>query len=180
MRSPPSRRPFAYEVIFRDTETAEQQRGGHQSVGDAYDIVLQLRPDIVADSGSITLAKRYVYLFGIDGRGSSQLLWPQDCELDNELLPKNSLVSEAPAEIYLGSIEVYPPAGIDTIIELSTTVALADACNLFNKDGVITTRSADADPLTRMLSGLGGRTRSAPLVPLDWSIDHLIFQTIAD
>ncbi|MEM8983719.1 MAG: caspase family protein [Pseudomonadota bacterium] len=173
LRSPIEARPFAYDLIFETQASREKRQGGSQRVGDVYDVKLRLRND----DDSFTLARRFVYLLALDSYGASHLLWPQDCEsASTEQLPGKAVRSRAPTEIQLLSgLRVQPPAGVDTIVMLTSETPVDDPCSI--EAAGVRTRLPGADPLSLVLGQVGQRTRRPALVPRDWTIDHFVFKT---
>ena len=176
LRSPTGAEPFAYELVFEGRVGRQIRQGGVQHIGEVYDVKLRLRDNL--DDDRFTLARRFVYLLALDSFGASHLLWPQDCEsASTELLPGEALLSRAPEEILLLSgLSVNPPAGIDTILMLTSAAAVDDPCSL--EAAGVRTRLPGRDPLSLVLGQVGQRTRRPALVPLDWTIDHYVFETV--
>ena len=147
-------------------------------IGDrAYRVVLQLRE---TESPVYT---RYVYVFAIDSRGQSTLLFPrlERGSVENRLpltdLPALPVVNP-PREIVLGdrpSFVVTPPYGLDTYFLLSTDTPLSGTSCL-EWDGARSGMSPS--PLETLLAQSGTRGGGPLRTSPNWSIEKLVLESI--
>ena len=123
---------------------------------------------------------RFVYVFVIDSKGQSQLLFPESYAGGVENRLPRSLVGALPREIRIRNFTVDQPYGVDTFLMLTSATPLADPSVL---EGEAVRRSGltsgTQDPLTRLLAQTGSTTRRVQTsTPTEWSLDRLIVQSV--
>lgn len=137
-----------YRLAIRDDRT-KQPVGGTTVAGHrVYSVVLRRTqaPNM----------KRYYYVFVVDSRGSSHLVFPKTGSVENRF----PIADEAPAEIALGApsaFRVMQPYGLDTYFLLSTEEPLADP-SILERD------NARAERL---------------LLATRWSLERITFESVA-
>jgi hypothetical protein len=143
-----------------------------------YGLVLRARS---GRAGGV-VQPRYVYVFVIDSRGKSILLFPISGSVENRvpMEDEGTQVVHLPSEIPLGewpSFTATCPYGVDTYFLLTTDEALPDPWSL-EWDGVrgISGRGGTS-PLQQLLE-LGGTTRAPLRTPPNWSIERLVFESV--
>lgn len=168
METPPGG-AFPYHLAFKDLATGRLFTDGPMVDGQTYGMAL------VADAPqSISLARRRVYVFVINTKGESVLLFPVSNVLN--LVPyEPDSTARYPAQIQIGpaqAISVGPPLGMDTYVLLtSDQVVPVDALQW---SGVRTRGAGVESPLAGLLFDATTATRSAtPPVPQNWSIERL-------
>ncbi|MBV8515981.1 MAG: caspase family protein [Acidobacteria bacterium] len=118
---------------------------------------------------------RFVYLFVIDSRGQSILLYPRAASgsVENRF-PIDPSVAP-PAEIPLCAFEVSPPYGVDTYVLLTTDQPLPNP-SLLEWNGVRSNGTRPSTPLEELLASLGSSTR-AVVTPSNWSIERTTWES---
>lgn len=149
LESPPDERS-PYRLALRSARNGVLAKGVLAG-GETYDVVLQSTEPVPA-----RVRQRYVYVFVIDNRGASFLLFPRRGSVENRI----PFALPAPPEIRLGkesAFEVAPPYGVDTYFLLTTDEPLPDPW-ILQWDGVRT-----RGPLQRL------RT---------WSLEKIAFESV--
>ena len=145
-----------YALAIRRTSDGSLVDNGVLAGETRYSLVLRAR-------GGRALAgvePRYVYVFVIDSRGKSILLFPVSGSVENRLPIVEDEAQAAPSEIPLGergSFIVAPPYGIDTYFLLTTE---------------------DALPNPWCLEWDGLRSPSELRMPRNWSLQKLVFESV--
>ena len=173
---PPSESVFPFSLALKNESTGNNINGGEVYESEHYQFILVPDTDALL-SGNFY--RRYVYLFGIDNSGRSNLIFPP-IEYGNELnhLPQKNY--DLRSEIPLGngniSITISPPFGIDNFILLTSDFAINDL-TVFNQDGVVnrTVSVSYKDSLTGLLSNLlsGKRSQADDLEFSNWDIQKI-------
>ncbi|MBI4640712.1 MAG: polysaccharide deacetylase family protein, partial [Candidatus Tectomicrobia bacterium] len=175
--APPDNTRFPYRLALKNAQTGEIKTSGKLFTGEVYGLVLQadvtrwLKP----------AEKRYVYVFSIDSKGHSKLLFPSIFQGNVENRVPYS-IAQLPAEIILGSkesFEIAPPLGIDTYILLTSEEPIPNP-QVLEFEGVRRGNlpQGDGSPLQRLLEQIGWESRGQKLrTPLNWSIQRLSFES---
>ena len=156
--------------------------------GEQYKLFLQLDPKYTDK----TISRRWVYVFTIDQKGKSTLLFPRlGSGNEGNHLPRaekdeNPTAPPVPLIRLLDQpfdLEIGEPYGTDTYILISTREAIPNP-NIFDFEGVQSSRGAQSrgaggSPLQDLLDGCGDSTRGviAAKAPSEWSIERLSFQS---
>ncbi len=138
----------------------------------------QERMALVLKTDSISLSnwnqkKRFCYVFVIDTKGKTTLLYPYR-NLGSELFPLRN--SPFPLEESLKvNFKISEPFGLDTYFLLTTETPIIDL-SIFEADGVLTRDAKKNDsPLSKLLRNVGSRTRGVTMdTPMNWSIQKLM------
>lgn len=121
--------------------------------------------------------KRFCYVFAIDTKGNSTLLFPPR-NFGNELFPTRSspFLKEEPLKV---NFKISAPFGLDTYFLLTTETPITDV-SIFQANGVLDRGSKGGDnPLTKLLRNVGSRTRGIePDTPSDWTIQKLMLNSL--
>jgi len=128
---------------------------------------------LVADKENISNwdgNKRYVYVFTIDSKGTTTLLYPSQGSVENQYprMTDGDIAKESP----LGRNKwlVSEPFGVDTYVMLTTDEPLPNPSAL-NSVGV-RTRGIDKGGLSGLLN-VGAATRGQLLTPANWSVQRV-------
>jgi hypothetical protein len=181
LESPPDAGRFPYHVALRNTATGQLLTEGAAREGDRYGIVLSLDETLATGKA----VQRYVYLFALDGRGKTTLLFPSlsSGTVENHL-PASLVEGGLPAQIALGPSALFaigPPFGTDTYVMITSETALPDPSVL--EGDAVASRGLDrggSDPLSRLLGATGtGQRGLSVTTPTDWSIERLMIRSVA-
>lgn len=138
----------------------------------------QERMSLVLKSDSTALRnwnqkKRFCYVFIIDTKGKTTLLYPHK-NLGSELFPLRNapFPLEEPLKV---NFKISEPFGLDTYFLLTTETPIQDV-SIFEADGVLTRGEKKNDnPLSKILRNVGSRSRGTTLeAPMTWSIQKLM------
>jgi len=175
MEGPPDSGAFPYHLALRQATTGKLLTQGLVYDGERYGLVLH------ADSAQLSpwLERRWVYVFGIDSRGKSVLLFPASGagNVFNRLPYQPGPTGQWPTELRLGRESLFhisAPFGMDTYVLLTSDEALP--LDAFEWDGVRegASRGVGGSPLASLLLGnsVGTRSPAADVSP-NWSIERL-------
>jgi Caspase domain len=143
-----------------------------QKVFDQERMTLVLKTDSVA-LRNWNQKKRFCYVFIIDMKGKTTLLYPHK-NLGSELFPlRNAPFSlEEPLKV---NFRISEPFGLDTYFLLTTETPIQDV-SIFEVDGVLTRGDKKTDsPLSKILRNVGSRSRGTTLeAPMNWSFQKLM------
>jgi len=171
----PGNEALPYDLAIRRADDGSLVNDG-VLVGDSrYGLVLRARSGRAGGE----VQPRYVYVFVIDSRGKSILLFGA---VENRVPIEDgeTQVAHLPSEIPLGewaSFSATPPYGVDTYFLLTTDEALPDPWSL-EWDGVRSAGGRGASSPLQQLLELGGTTRSPLSTPPNWSVEQLIFESV--
>lgn len=115
-----------YRLALRDERTAHLLGAATVFGQRIYSIVLR--------RSQVSTTQRYYYVFVVDSRGNSHLVFPRTGSVENRF----PVSDDAPAEIALGApsaFRVMQPYGIDTYFLLSTEEPLPDS-SILERDNV--------------------------------------------
>jgi hypothetical protein len=119
---------------------------------------------------------RFVYLFVIDSRGKSILLFPRGASgsVENRF-PIDITAAPPPTIAMNATFEVAPPYGVDTYFLLTTDEPLPNP-SILEWDGVRRAGTHARTALERLFLETGYSTRSV-LTPTQWSIERTTFES---
>jgi hypothetical protein len=170
---------FPYRLALKNVASGQVRTDGTLLKGESYGVVLQANPKDLAKS----VEKRFVYVFSIDSFGNSALIFPRAGagNVENRVPYDQEGATPPPAQIELARarFRIGPPFGTDTYVLLSSVQPIGDP-DVLQFQGVRTrgAPAADANPLGRLLGGVGSATRGAqPETPADWSLERLVFRS---
>jgi hypothetical protein len=147
----------------------------HESIvkgGSRYELVLHLTP-----GAHPPVRPRYFYAFVIDSFGRSVLVYPRDTGSVENRYPLDP--NAPPVEIDPGkpaTFDIAKPYGTDTYFLLSTDEPLPNPW-IVEWDGVRTRSPRSPTALEQIL--MLDQTRSGYLTPPDWSIERVVFESVA-
>ena len=125
--------------------------------------------------------KRYVYVFVIDHKGKSSLIYPNEEGNDGNLLPLVNSSTGQPRDFIAGHGEAFEPSGTDTYYLLTSATPITGYMAAFTQPGV--TRSANkrsmGGPLDNLieLGNIGTRGMHYE-APNDWSLERVSVKTM--
>lgn len=169
---------FPYRLLLRNIRTGEVKDSGTTRGGERYELLLRRDPEL----DPTTIARRWIYIFGIDTWGKGTLVW----SYTNTIPFDSAGTRSAPTEIRLVPngerlggpyIPIGRPYGTDTFIMVTSADALDP--NVFNLEAARTTREPGKSALQQLFSGIGRTTRGdAPSVPVTWSIQRIPLRSV--
>jgi len=117
--------------------------------------------------------KRWVYVFAIDSKGKSDLLFPRSSNMDN-LVPYTDDYKDfwmlGPRRTFV----VSPPYGNDTYFLLVSNENIPNPISVFEFPGVRTRSKGSSSPLRSLLENTGATQRGfASTIPSDWLIQKI-------
>jgi len=177
--APPDAGDFPYHLALRAPGSGQLLMGGAVFEGDEYQLVLER----AGAAGSAAAARRYVYVFAIDGGGRRALLFPPAASgnVENRFPVARGPDGAAPQVIPLGTttLRIAPPFGTDTLVMVSSETPLADPAVL--EGAPVRTRGTAStggglDALLGSVGELFGLAPTAPTPPT-WSLDRLTLHT---
>ena len=118
--------------------------------------------------------KRFCYVFAIDPKGKTSLLFPPK-NLGNELMPKRNKPFKLIENLGVKSYTIGEPFGLDIYYLLTSEVQIQDP-TVFEADGV-KNRSANfnSNPLASLLENVGTKSRGIEeSIPTNWSVQKLL------
>ncbi len=182
LEGPKGTNKFPFKLSFQGYTSGAIINSDVVKVGDTLSIFFE--EDKTGGAGWKTnYAKRYIYVFSIDSKGNTNLLFPsiESGNVENRFPVTNSDNTLAEARTHLADIVVVPPMGADNYFILSTEQAIGNL-SVFQQEGVLT-RSAvekgrgEYNPLEDLLF-TGTKTRNNTLItPVTWGITKSILRT---
>ena len=178
---------FPYHLALLNAVTNEAKTEGETFEGETYRLVLQAdRKELDAMQSAGGVPQRWVYVFVIDSKGRSQLVYPPPGRgaVGNRLPVLADDQSKAPAVISLtgrgGEFSITPPFGVDTFYMLASEERVPDP-SVLTFDGVNMGERGmgGATPLGRLLVDVGAGSRGVTTytgaVPVNWGIERHLF-----
>jgi hypothetical protein len=184
LNPPASTAYFPYRLELRHAETGRPLRPG-DSVVDGETNTFALVADPNADMGVGTVGRQWVYVFGMNQRGQTALIFPRSmANVENHLplaspdpsqttYPREYLLQERgrPAITLVSE-----PFGIDTFFLLTAGEPIPQPAVL-NNDGVQTRRGQNDDPVQRLVENMGRGTRG-DVVSTEWSLQRIAVRSV--
>ena len=125
--------------------------------------------------------KRYIYVFSIDSKGNTNLLFPsiESGNTENRFPVTNS-DGIADSRTHLADFIITPPMGADNYFMLTSEQAISNL-SVFNQEGVLTrgpdtATKGEHNPLEDLLF-TGSKTRNLVITPVTWSIYKKVLRT---
>ncbi len=166
--APPDEGRFPYRLALRRESDGRRVPGGAVRAGERYRIALEAeRP-----GPRSSIEPRYVYVFAIDAFGRQALVFPtaDRGNAENRMPPPGALGAPAPPVLPVGSIEIAPPFGHETLVMVTSATPLADPRVLEGRG--VRTRTGSA--LEQLLGWVGTPSRAPrTATPTSWGIQRL-------
>ena len=171
--SPPGGGDFPYRLGLKNASSGEIVTDGHLSPGEQYGLVLFTEQNRI----SPFISSRYVYVFSIDNRGNSTLLFPLRGTIENRVPFRRPDQTDIPVEFAISPenlLRIDRPYAVNTIVMLSTDQAIPNP-RILEFDGVITRSAPSDNPLVQMITDRNAASRNLSVqTPASWSIDRVI------
>ncbi|NVO01192.1 MAG: caspase family protein [Bacteroidetes bacterium] len=168
LSNPPDDGAFPFNLAIKKGSSKNLLTNGTVYKGDTLSLML------VSDKENISYwdgSKRYIYVFVIDSKGTTCLLYPRQGSVENQF--PRIIEGDVPKEMALGrtKLMVSEPFGMDSYIMLTTDEPLPNPSAL-EMTGV-RTRGIDKGGLSGLLN-VGAATRGQLLTPASWSINRVM------
>ena len=154
---------------------AKEWIGGNVAVGETYGLVL------VADNKNKAAwdgQKRYVYVFALNGDGSTKLYFPLGGSVENQM--PRIIDGNAQDTIPLGQQPLFRVTltnGPDTYVIITTDEPIPNPSVLEMKG--VKTRDASRGSWVSQLMNVGATTRGELITPTNWSIQRVTVRSVA-
>lgn len=181
LEGPKGTNKFPFKLSFQGYTSEKPVTGDQVNVGDTLSIYFE--EDKKEGGWRSNYAKRYIYVFSIDSKGNTNLLFPsiESGNVENKFPVTNPDNALTESRTHIADILIVPPMGSDNYFMLSTEQAIGNL-GIFQQEGVLTrsvTERArgDYNPLEELLF-TGTKTRNAAFItPVTWSIYKNILRT---
>ncbi len=181
LEGPKGTNKFPFKLSFQEYTSSELINSDVVKVGDTLSIFFQ--EDKAEDGWKSNYAKRYIYVFSIDSKGNTNLLFPsiESGNVENRFPVTNADNTLAEPRTHIADIVVVPPMGADNYFILSTEQAIGNL-SVFQQEGVLTRSAVDKgrgayNPLEDLLF-TGTKTRNSSLItPVTWGVSKTILRT---
>lgn len=181
LEGPKGTNKFPFKLSFQGYTSEKPVAGDQVNVGDTLSIYFE--EDKKEGGWRSNYAKRYIYVFSIDSKGNTNLLFPsiESGNVENKFPVTNPDNALTESRTHIADILIVPPRGSDNYFMLSTEQAIGNL-GIFQQEGVLTrsvTERArgDYNPLEELLF-TGTKTRNAAFItPVTWSIYKNILRT---
>lgn len=181
LQGPAGANKFPFKLSFQGYTSGELIKNDMVKVGDTLSIFFE--EDKMQGGWRSNYAKRYIYVFSIDSKGNTNLLFPsiESGNVENRFPVTDNNNALTDSRTHLADIVVVPPMGADNYFILSTEQAIGNL-SVFQQEGVLS-RSAtdkgrgDYNPLEDLLfTGTKSRNNTL-LTPVTWGISKTILRT---
>lgn len=181
LQGPAGANKFPFKLSFQGYTSGELIKNDMVKVGDTLSIFFE--EDKMQGAWRSNYAKRYIYVFSIDSKGNTNLLFPsiESGNVENRFPITDNNNALTDSRTHLADIVVVPPMGADNYFILSTEQAIGNL-SVFQQEGVLS-RSAtdkgrgDYNPLEDLLfTGTKSRNNTL-LTPVTWGISKTILRT---
>lgn len=181
LQGPAGANKFPFKLSFQGYTSGELIKNDMVKVGDTLSIFFE--EDKMQGGWRSNYAKRYIYVFSIDSKGNTNLLFPsiESGNVENRFPITDNNNALTDSRTHLADIVVVPPMGADNYFILSTEQAIGNL-SVFQQEGVLS-RSAtdkgrgDYNPLEDLLfTGTKSRNNTL-LTPVTWGISKTILRT---
>lgn len=181
LEGPKGTNKFPFKLGFQGYTSGELIQSDKVNVGDTLSIFFE--EDKAEGGWRSNYAKRYIYVFSIDSKGNTNLLFPsiESGNNENRFPVTNNDNTLAEPRTHLADIVVVPPVGADNYFILSTEQAIGNLA-VFQQEGVLTRSGVDKgrgeyNPLEDLLF-TGTKTRNSSLItPVTWGITKTVLRT---
>jgi hypothetical protein len=167
LANPPDDGAFPFNLALKKGRGKNMITNGNVFNGDTLSLML------VADKDNISNwdgTKRYVYVFTIDSKGKTTLMYPLQGSVENQY--PRMVDGDVAKEMALGRAKwlVSEPYGIDTYVMLTTDEPLPNPSAL--EQSGVRTRGIEKGGLAGLLN-VGAATRGQLLTPANWSVQRV-------
>jgi hypothetical protein len=177
LTEPKGQNKFPFELQFSYYESDRMVNNGRVKVGDTLSVYFQ--EDKSEGGWKSNFKKRYIYVFSIDSKGNTNLLFPSIESGNSEnRFPVTNADGIADSKTHLADFLITPPMGADNYFMLSSEQAITNL-SVFNQEGVLTRGPAtvgEHNPLEDLLF-TGSKTRNLVITPVTWSIFKKVLST---
>jgi hypothetical protein len=181
LEGPKGTNKFPFKLGFQGYTSGAVLHTDQVKVGDTLSIYFE--EDKKEGGWKSNYSKRYIYVFSIDSKGNTNLLFPsiESGNVENRFPITNAENALNEPRTHIADIVVVPPMGADNYFMLSTEQAIGNL-SVFQQEGVLTRSVADKgrgdyNPLEDLLF-TGTKTRNNTLLtPVTWSIHKVILRT---
>ncbi len=179
LQSPGGANKFPFKLGFQGYTSSLPVTSEQVKVGDTLSIFFE---EDTKDGGwRSNYAKRYIYVFSIDSKGTMSLLFPSSESGNTEnRFPVTDNNNDAEKRTKLADIVIMPPMGADNYFMLSTEQAISNL-SIFEQEGVLSRgpgNTGAANPLEQVLY-TGSKTRSPGIItPVTWSVSKKVLRTL--
>ncbi len=178
LTSPAGQNKFPFVLSFQEYTSGKLMTKDQVKVGDTLSLFVE--EDKKAGGWKSNFAKRYIYVFSIDSKGSMNLLFPNVTSGNTEnRFPVTDASNVAESRTHVADFIVAPPMGADNYFMLSSEQAINNL-SIFEQEGVLSRGPApkgDRNPLEDVLY-TGSKTRSPSIItPVTWSIHKKVLRT---
>lgn len=181
LTEPKGQGKFPFTLDFTYYESERKVTTDHVKLGDTLSVFFQ--EDKSTGGWKSNFKKRYIYVFSIDSKGSTNLLFPSldGGNLENRF-PVTNADGIAESRTHLVDFKITPPMGADNYFMLTTEQAISNL-SVFNQEGVLSRgmerevgTKGSYNPLEDLLF-TGSKTRNLVITPVTWSIFKKVFRT---
>lgn len=178
LTSPAGQNKFPFVLSFQEYTSGRLMTKDQVKVGDTLSLFVE--EDKKAGGWKSNFAKRYIYVFSIDSKGSMNLLFPSVASGNTEnRFPVTDAANNAEARTHVADFIVAPPMGADNYFMLSSEQAINNL-SVFEQEGVLSrgpSTKGEHNPLEDVLF-TGSKTRSPSIItPVTWSIHKKVLRT---
>lgn len=181
LEGPKGTNKFPFKLSFQGYTSGAILNTDQVKVGDTLSVYFE---EDKKDGGwRSNYAKRYIYVFSIDSKGNTNLLFPsiESGNVENKFPISNADNALSESRTHIADIVIVPPMGADNYFLLSTEQAIGNL-SVFQQEGVLSRSVSDKgrgdyNPLEELLF-TGTKTRNTTLItPVTWSINKTVLRT---
>lgn len=179
LTEPKGQGKFPFTLDFTYYESDRKVSSDKVRVGDTLSVFFQ--EDKSTGGWKSNFKKRYIYVFSIDSKGNTNLLFPsiESGNTENRFPVTNS-DGIADSRTHLADFIITPPMGADNYFMLTSEQAISNL-SVFNQEGVLTrgpdtATKGEHNPLEDLLF-TGSKTRNLVITPVTWSIYKKVLRT---
>jgi hypothetical protein len=174
--NPDDNRNFPFELLLlKAGENTSVKNGEKVFKNEQYGLILNPIKDKLENWDK---KRRYIYVFLIDSRGATQLLFPLSGNVENKLpLEQQDIYTP----IKLGPFplfEIDEPYGIDTYVMISSEDPISNP-TVLNQEGVITRSNSRNSGIDALLN-TGDMQRGDVTTPVNWNIQRLTVRSFSN
>lgn len=179
LTEPKGQGKFPFALDFTYYESDRKVSSDMVRVGDTLSVFFQ--EDKSTGGWKSNFKKRYIYVFSIDSKGNTNLLFPsiESGNTENRF-PVTNADGIADSRTHLADFKITPPMGADNYFMLTSEQAISNL-SVFNQEGVLTrgpdtATKGEHNPLEDLLF-TGSKTRNLVITPVTWSIYKKVLRT---